>query len=91
MSEVCRLKLVGCHVERAGGLEPDALAAEETRAKPGGRCIPGFSKQNKQAKSGGTHSSTSSGPLVEDRGLVATLEVSLCHGGVPGLRTAMCR
>lgn len=36
-------------------------------------------KPNKQAQLGWTHSSTSSGPLVEDRGLVAGYQVSLCH------------
>lgn len=79
MDEVCRQKLVGSPAGRVGGMEPDASPAEETGAKPGGRCAPGFSKPNKQAQLGCTHSSTSSGPLVEDRGLVARHQVSLCY------------
>lgn len=79
MGEVCRQKLVGCRAGRVGEMEPDASPAEETVAKPGGRCAPGFSKPNKQAQLRRTHSSTSSGPLVEDRSLVARHQVSLCY------------
>jgi hypothetical protein len=42
----------------------------------------------KQSRLEETHSSTSSGPLVEDRGLVARHRVSRCH--VPGVGSAMC-
>lgn len=84
MGEVYRLKLVGCPAERVGEMEPDALPAEETAAKPGGRCSRSFSKQKQQAMFGETHSSTSSGPFVEDRGLVARHQVSLCHAACQG-------
>lgn len=52
MGEVCRQKLAGCLSGTVAGTEPDALPAEETGARPGGRCTPSFSKQNEQARLG---------------------------------------
>lgn len=51
MQGACRQKLVGCLAGTVGEMEPDALPAEETGAKLGGRCAPGFSHDtSKQAQ-----------------------------------------
>lgn len=56
MRGACRQKLVGCRAETVGEMEPDALPAEETGAKLGGRCAPGFSHDtSKQSSERLTH------------------------------------